>query len=472
MSKILVAMNDAKITDYYAEMLKRNGYPNEIINSVTDAEKRLNKESFNAVLTDFSSQGKQLLESVVLQHPETRCIIISKKASVRDSVDAIKRGAFHYLSKLDDPKEIITTVESAVDDQTYTGALRRKSDLPQTKKFGEIIGDSPAIMNVFRAVEKVSATDSTVLITGESGTGKELIARAIHYNSDRYAKPLVIINCGAIPGELLESELFGHEKGAFTGAYRTRIGRFEMADGGTIFLDEIGDMSPDLQVKLLRVLQEQNFERVGSTKTIKVDVRILAATNKDLLNSIEEGKFREDLFYRLNVIPIHVPSLRERKSDISLLKDYFLKRMGGRRRQDRKRMKSFSDEAMDLLLKYNWPGNIRELENLIERMSVLVEEDVIQTSDLPERIRGDISSGRIVAQIPFDSGIGFNEAVEQYQKDLILQALNQTNWVKAKAADLLKMNRTTLVEKIKKMKLESTPVSKSEKGVSESLLSS
>jgi len=471
MSKILVAMNDAKITDYYAEMLERNGYPNEIISSVSDAEKRLNTESFNAVLTDFSSQGKQLLESVVLQYPETRCIIISKKASVKDSVDAIKRGAFHYFSKLDDPKEIITTVESAVDDQTYIGPRRRKSDLPQTKKFGEIIGDSPAMMNVFRAVEKVAATDSTVLITGESGTGKELVARAIHYNSDRYAKPMVIINCGAIPGELLESELFGHEKGAFTGAHRTRIGRFEMADGGTIFLDEIGDMSPDLQVKLLRVLQEQNFERVGSTKSIKVDVRILAATNKNLFNSMEEGKFREDLFYRLNVIPIHVPSLRERKSDISLLKDYFLKRMGGRRRQDRKRMKSFSDEAMDLVLRYDWPGNIRELENLIERLSVLVEEDVIQTSDLPEKIRGDISRERSVTQVPFDSGIGFNEAVEQYQKDLILQALNQTNWVKAKAADLLKMNRTTLVEKIKKMKLESTPVSKSEKGVSESLLS-
>lgn len=465
-------MEDAKITDYYAEMLERHGYSSEVISSVSDAEKRLSKEAFNAVLTDFSSQGKQLLESVVLQHPETRCIIISKKASVRDSVDAIKRGAFHYFSKSDDPKEIITTVESAVDEQAYAGLLRRKSDLSQTKKFSEIIGDSPAMMNVFRSIEKVSATDSTVLVTGESGTGKELIARAIHYNSDRHSKPLVIINCGAIPGELLESELFGHEKGAFTGAHRTRIGRFEMADGGTIFLDEIGDMSPDLQVKLLRVLQEHNFERVGSTKSVKVDVRIIAATNKNLHNSIEEGKFREDLFYRLNVIPIHVPALRERKSDISLLKDCFLKRMGGRRRQDRKRMKSFSDEAMDLMLKYNWPGNIRELENLIERMSVLVEEDVIQASDLPEKIRGDIPRERSVTQVSFDSGIGFNEAIEQYQKDLILHALNQTNWVKAKAADLLKMNRTTLVEKIKKMKLESMTVSEQQKGESGSLLSS
>ena len=471
MSKILVAMNDAKIKDYCADILERNGYPNEILSSVADAEKRLDKESFNAVLTDFSNQGKQLLENVVLQHPETPCIIISKKASVRDSVDAIKRGAFHYFSKLDDPKEILTTVESAVDDQIYSGPRRRKSDLPHSKKFGEIVGDSATMKSVFRAVEKVSATDSTVLITGESGTGKELIARAIHSNSDRHDKPLVIINCGAIPGELLESELFGHEKGAFTGAHRTRIGRFEMADGGTIFLDEIGDMSPDLQVKLLRVLQEQNFERVGSTKSLKVDVRIIAATNKNLLDSIAEGKFREDLFYRLNVIPIHVPPLRERKSDIKLLKDYFLKRMGGRRRQDRKRMKSFSDEALNLLLKYDWPGNIRELENLIERLSVLVEEDVIQAQDLPEKIRGEATREPRAAQVSFESGIGFNEAVEQYQKDLILQALNQTNWVKAKAADLLKMNRTTLVEKIKKMKLEAAPVSKSDKGVSDSLMS-
>ena len=471
-SKILVAMNDAKITGYYAEVLERNGYTSETLSSVSDAKQRLNKTSFTAVLTDFSSDGKQLLESIVLQHPETRCIIISKKASVRDSVDAIKRGAFHYISKTDGPKEFITTVENAMGDQSYTGPRRRKSDLPQSKKFGEIIGDSPVLLNVFRAIEKVSLTDSTVLITGESGTGKELIARAIHFNSDRRPKPQVVINCGAIPGELLESELFGHEKGAFTGAHRTRIGRFEMADGGTIFLDEIGDMSPDLQVKLLRVLQEHSFERVGSTKSIKVDVRIIAATNKDLLHSIEESKFREDLYYRLNVIPIHVPPLRERRSDIQLLMDYFLKRMGGRRRQDRKRMKSFSDEAMELVLKYNWPGNIRELENLIERLSVLVEEDVIQVQDLPEKIRGDRPRENQAGQVPFEPGIGFNEAVEQYQKDLILQALNQTNWVKAKAADLLKMNRTTLVEKIKKMQLEPPPVSKSERGVSESLSSS
>jgi transcriptional regulator with PAS, ATPase and Fis domain len=227
-----------------------------------------------------------------------------------------------------------------------------------------------------------------------------------------------------------------------------------MADGGTIFLDEIGDMSPDLQVKLLRVLQEQSFERVGSTKPLKVDVRILAATNQDLQKSIEKGTFREDLYYRLNVIPIQVPPLRERKSDIPLLKDYFLKRLGGRRRQDRKRMKNFTNQAVELLMKHDWPGNIREFENMIERLSVLVEGDVIDMEDLPDRIRGYNPCEKTATPFPFENGVGFNEAVEQYQKDLILQALNQTNWVKAKAADLLKMNRTTLVEKIKKMRLE------------------
>jgi DNA-binding NtrC family response regulator len=242
-----------------------------------------------------------------------------------------------------------------------------------------------------------------------------------------------------------------------------------MADGGTIFLDEIGDMSPDLQVKLLRVLQEQSFERVGSTKPLKVDVRIIAATNKDLLKSIEKGTFREDLYYRLNVIPIHVPPLRQRKTDIPLLKDFFLRRLGGRRRYDRKRMKKFSDRAIEALVKYDWPGNIRELENMIERLSVLVEGDIIEVEDLPEQIRGGSLGEKAIRSFSIENGVGFNEAVEKYQKNLILQALNQTSWVKAKAADLLKMNRTTLVEKIKKMRLESLEGTQSDDGFAETL---
>jgi DNA-binding NtrC family response regulator len=471
MTKVLVVVNDRKTVGQYPELLHRHGYEVESVEGYTDAVSRMEEGVFDVVVTDASADGKRVLESVVDDYAVTPCIIVSSMPNVRDSVALIKRGAFDFIIKSDSTKDLISSMEKAVSDSQYKGPRRRKSDKSQTPKFGELVGESPAIREVFRAIEKVAVTDSTVLITGESGTGKELVARAVHYTSDRQDKPLVTINCGAIPGELLESELFGHEKGAFTGAHRTRIGRFEMADNGTIFLDEIGDMSPDLQVKLLRVLQEQSFERVGSTKPLKVDVRILAATNKKLRNSIKEGKFREDLFYRLNVIPILVPPLRDRKTDIPLLKDFFLSRLGGRRRHDRKRIKSFTDRAMALMLNYDWPGNIRELENTIERLSVLVEDDVIDVVDLPEKIRGGVSAGeRKPVHVSPRDGIGFNEAVEQYQKDLILQALHRTNWVKAKAADLLKMNRTTLVEKIKKMRLEPPESPLSHNGMSDTTL--
>ena len=314
------------------------------------------------------------------------------------------------------------------------------------------IGECFEIKNVFKTIEKVADTDSTVLITGESGTGKELTARAIHNNSSRRDNPMVVLNCGAIPSELLESELFGHEKGAFTGAHQPRIGRFELANGGTIFLDEIGDMSPKLQVKLLRVIQEQCFERVGSVKSINVNIRIISATNKNLKEAIEAGTFREDLYYRLNVIPINMPPLRRRKSDIPLLIKYFLKK---RHKLNNAESKSFSKRAIDTLTNYNWPGNIRELENLIERLSVLVEKDIICFDDLPEIIKKSSSIQKPAwKNIAESDWPGFTQAVNQFQKDLILQALNQTNWIKAKAATLLKMNRTTLVEKIKKMNLE------------------
>lgn len=317
----------------------------------------------------------------------------------------------------------------------------------------EIIGKSSGISGVFDSVRKVSVSDSSVLITGESGTGKELVARAICKNGPRACGPMVVINCGAIPGELLESELFGHEKGAFTGAHRSRIGRFELAEKGTVFLDEIGDMSPDLQVKLLRALQERRIERVGGSGSIDVDIRIISATNKDLATAMEKKVFREDLFYRLNVVPIHIPPLRERVADIPLLMEHFqqklMKRMPGYK------IKEFSDSAMDFLTGYPWPGNVRELENLMERISVLVEKDVVAPSDLPDHIRMNPSiTGLPAVSTLFEKGVGFHEAVEQFQKTLISYALDQTNWVKARAADLLKMNRTTLVEKIKKMSIE------------------
>ena len=315
-----------------------------------------------------------------------------------------------------------------------------------------IAGVSKGLFKVLETARKVAKSDSSVLITGESGTGKELIARAIHRNSGRCNGPMVIINCGAIPSELLESELFGHERGAFTGAHRSRIGRFEIADQGTIFLDEIGDMSPDLQVKLLRAIQERQFERVGGSQTISVDIRVISATNKDLVAAIKQGAFREDLYYRLNVIPIHILPLRERREDIFPLADYFQNNL--LRRTTDYQIKKFSDQARQALEQYEWPGNIRELENMVERISVLVEEIDIQVHDLPECIINDSShSTSPSVSCVFNKGIGFNEAVDLYQRSLISHALNESGWVKARAAQMLKMNRTTLVEKLKKMNI-------------------
>jgi transcriptional regulator with GAF, ATPase, and Fis domain len=346
----------------------------------------------------------------------------------------------------------MTLAPSAVVENKSRVISEPKSNKMNFNRVG-IAGTSKGLIKVLDIVRKVSKSDSSALITGESGTGKELIAKAIHKNSSRGKSPLVVINCGAIPGELLESELFGHEKGAFTGAHRSRTGRFELADKGTIFLDEIGDMSPDLQVKLLRAIQERQFERVGGSTTIKVDIRVISATNKDLPSAIEDGVFREDLYYRLNVIPIHIQPLRERKEDILVLCDYFqktlIKRVNGYQK------KNFCKEVEHALVKYDWPGNIRELENLIERISVLVEEQTIELHDLPEYIINN-SCGNMSTSVTsvFDNGVGFNKAVEQYQKSLIIHALDETRWVKARAAALLQMNRTTLVEKIKKMKIE------------------
>ena len=349
-----------------------------------------------------------------------------------------------------------------------------------------IVGMSPRMQEVFHILGRVAPTDSTILITGESGTGKELIAQAAHYNSRRREKPLVPVNCGAIPEDLLESELFGHEKGSFTGAIRTRIGRFELAHEGTIFLDEIGNMSPALQVKILRILQEQTFERVGGSSTIKTNARIIAATNADLEKKIEEGKFREDLYYRLNVIPITLPPLRERKSDIPVLANYFLEKY---RKSHNALVEEISESAMNALVNYHWQGNVRELENIIERVVILCPGRKITTKDLPQKILNPDGSSPAVSSkqtelfteeedreekpihedvlsminqtyqnsfftgIPSE-GICLKTTIENFERELILEALGKTDWVKNKACKLLKLNRTTLVEKIKKLGLQ------------------
>ncbi len=316
--------------------------------------------------------------------------------------------------------------------------------------FAGIIGNSDKMKALFAMVGKVSDTDTTILVQGESGTGKELIARAIHSEGPRAACPFIPVNCGAIPAELLESELFGHEKGAFTHAVKTRLGRFELADGGSVFLDEISEMSPMLQVKLLRVLQEKEFERVGGTQTIQSDFRVIAATNRDLEAEVKVGRFREDLYYRLNVIPITAPALRQRQSDIPLLVDHFVKCFS---KSKNRHISGLSNDAYGYLVRYHWPGNVRELENIIERMVILSFGNEIVVSDLPEKII--MSKGMIdnsVDEIP-DQGFILNKAVAAYEKKLIVQALNQTDWVKNRAAKILNVNRTTLIEKMKRHEL-------------------
>ncbi|MCC6933493.1 MAG: sigma-54-dependent Fis family transcriptional regulator [Deltaproteobacteria bacterium] len=318
--------------------------------------------------------------------------------------------------------------------------------------FKNIITANPRMERIFRMIEKLATSGSTVLITGESGTGKELIARAIHELSDSTGH-LVPVNCGAIPDNLLESELFGHEKGAFTGAISSRPGRFVMADNGTIFLDEIGEMTPSLQVKLLRVIQDKVVESVGGVKPRSVNVRIIAATNRNLLDQVKEGKFREDLFYRLQVVPIELPSLRERPEDIELLVNFFSKKYA---EENDRRPLVFSVEAMAALKAYNWPGNIRELENLIERLTVLVDGDAVYETDLPTRIANyssQVAFDPMMALLP-ESGVDFNALVDGFENSLIIQALERTNGNKKAAARLLNLNRTTLVEKIKKKGLE------------------
>ena len=323
------------------------------------------------------------------------------------------------------------------------------------EKFGDIIGHSAKMQEIFTLVEKVADSDSTIIINGESGTGKGLIARAIHKNSDRKDKPFITINCGAIPENLLESELFGHVRGAFTGATSSKPGKFELANRGSIFLDEIGDMSANLQVKILRVLEEREFEQVGGSKTIKADVRIIAATHRDLEKLVQEGSFREDLFYRLNVIPIEIPPLRERKPDIPLLISHFLGEFNLKNGKD---VQGVTSDAMIIIKEHSWPGNVRELKNMVERFVVLKGEGDIGPLDLPEKLRRKGGHSEPPSMEISEDGINLNTAVTEFEKALILESLKKTNWVKNQAAKLLRLNRTTLVEKIKRHHLHPSHV--------------
>jgi len=394
--------------------------------------------------------GLELVRQIHEIAPDLPCIVVTGYGGPESSVDALRAGAYWYLEKPFDQTHL-DVVRRLVEQAVEHGRLKSENRLLQGQlrskyRFENIIGTSAALRSVLETVSKVAMTDSTVLITGESGTGKELVARAIHFNSKRADKMFVTVNCGAIPEELLESELFGHVRGAFTNAVTNREGRFSVAHEGTIFLDEIGDMSSTLQVKLLRVLQDRTFEPVGSSKTQSVDVRVIAATNQNLEDAIAARSFREDLYYRLNVIPIVVPPLRERCEDIPLLAQHFLNIANDSRGGPRV---EFIDGVMERLTSFDWPGNVRELENLVERLVTLCSSGEISESDLPKALQACSPPPPSVPQIP-PQGLNFRDVVDQFESDLILQALELTHGNKNRAAQLIRLNRTTMLEKMKK----------------------
>lgn len=418
--------------------------------SIISSQLKINLAIVDLRLPD--GNGLDLLTEIKEKQPECEVIILTGYGNIELALTAARKGVFQFLTKPFELNEMIGLVERALTHKEIKEEnIRLKSEL--SKHFGlqQIIGKSREIKQVIDLAERIAPSDSTVLISGESGTGKELIAKGIHFASNRAKQAFIAVNCGAISEDLLESELFGHEKGAFTGAHQERKGRFELAHNGTIFLDEIGDMSPKLQVRLLRVLQEKRIERVGSSKPITTDTRVIAATHKNLENLIKKGQFREDLYFRLNVIPIHIPSLKNRRSDLPILANHFIQKFNY---EKKKKIAGLSVEAFEALQNYNWPGNIRELENLIERLTIIIGEGVIQLSDLPTRYSNIKKETKAdIIEIP-DSGVDFNELVSDFENQLLLKALKKTGWNRNKAAHLLKLNRTTLVEKIKKKGLK------------------
>ncbi len=454
-ARILVIDDEDVIRKALVRYLEQEGY--EVVHAKDGKEglARFGEGGIDLTLVDLMMpevSGHDVVKAIKKRDPDAVAIIMTAYGTIPSAVDAMRVGAYHYITKPFELDEIGTIVKKAIDYRSvFQENVELKRKLEQRDQFDKFIGQSAPIRQIFNIISKVAETDSTVLILGESGTGKELVARAIHEQSDRRNKSMVAVNCAAMPEGLLESEFFGHVRGAFTGANSNRDGRFAQADGGTIFLDEVADMSPGLQVKLLRVLQERRFEPVGGNQPREIDVRVIAATNRSLEEKVQEGTFREDLFYRLNVIPIELPALRERRSDIPLLMDYFLSRFG---KQNGVEGIAVDSEAKKKLLDYSWPGNVRELENMMERLVVLNHDGKITIDDLPP-ILGNGGSMNIQNSFDIpDDGVSFKDLVSRFESDLIRTALDKTEWNKNRAANLLGLNRTTLIEKIKKQGIE------------------
>jgi DNA-binding NtrC family response regulator len=457
---LLLVEDEAPLRQAVAEQLADRGYRVQQADSGERAIALLAEFAFDVIVSDLrlpGMDGAALVQAAVDRYPDIIAIVITGYGTVKDAVDAIKRGAWDFVNKPFQIDELLHVLESAVEQRRLKSEnAYLRAQLDERYRFDGIIGKSRPMTRLLQLVETIAGTNSTILITGETGTGKEVVARSIHHNSPRRMNRFVALNCSAIPETLLEAELFGHVRGAFTGASGNRQGRLEQAHKGTLFLDEVGTMSAALQMKLLRVLQEREFERVGDSHTIKVDVRIIAATNSDLTKLVAEGDFREDLFYRLNVIPVHLPALRERKDDVPLLVRHFLDKLtsddttvsGGREI-------TVSQEAMRRLMAYHWPGNVRQLENAIERaVAFAAGRSQIDVADLPPEIQeardGSLSAVASGVSLPED-GMNLDLFIAGIERDLIHRSLERTGGNKGEAARLLGLKRTTLVEKLKRL---------------------
>ena len=445
-NQIIVVEDNQTMRMGITEVLRREGYQIHEFDNGTKALEFFRKNFIPLVISDLKMKpidGIELLKKIKEIQPPTEVIMISAYGTVETAVQAMQLGAVDFLTKpfsMDELRVRVKKVFEKITQNQNLDQLTEQNRLLQDELFQEIVGNSQPIQQVLNLINRVAKEESMVLIEGESGTGKELVARAIHRKSPRADKPFIKLNCGALNDNLLESELFGHEKGAFTGAIRRKKGRFELADGGTMFLDEVGEISPTMQIKLLRVLQEKEFERVGGEQTISVDVRIISATNKDLKKMISQQKYREDLYYRLSVIPLKMPSLRERKEDIPLLVEHFLSKLAAQRSTTQK---IIPPQGVRLLTDYSWPGNIRELENLIERLSVISAEDEIATELVAQQL-GGTSTLQSYDHLPLD------DATESFEKNLIINALQKSDGVKNKAAKILGINTSTLYYKMEK----------------------
>lgn len=454
MESILVVDDEKNYTAVLSAVLEEDGFETFMANSGAQALEVLKKEEISLVISDMkmpAMDGLTLLEKIKKRVPDMPVIIMTAHGTVDKAVEAMQKGAYTFILKPFDNERLVMYAHKALElHRLVKDNQRLQHEVESQYRFDNIIGKSPLMKNVFKTISKVGPTSATVLILGESGTGKELVAKSIHFNSPRRNKPIVAVNCAALAENLLESELFGHEKGAFTGAVARKKGRFELADGGTIFLDEIGELPPSLQVKLLRVLQEKTIERVGGTLPIPVDIRIIAATHRSLKQEIEEGRFREDLFYRLNVVKIQLPPLKQRPEDIHLLIDHFLHKYSAERPAGNAITKV--DPAVERLFHdYHWPGNVRELENVIERIMVLCSGPTITEADLPTELRDHVRNTLHLEGIPADATL--YETLTMVEQRMIIRAMKMAGNVQTKAAEILGIGKSGLNQKLKKYNL-------------------